>query len=169
MSGGRHVVICAGNRYRSDDGVGLRVAAALRRQAWPGVEVLTLEGEPTVLLDVLGGAELAILVDAVAGTGSPGSIHRFDASVAPVPANVFGSSTHAFGLGETIELARTLGRLRGRVLVYGISGADFGAGDALSPAVTAAAEQVSSEILERLREALPQPTAAKGEPCTNTP
>ena len=58
--------------------------------------------------------------------------------------------THAFGLAETIELARALDRLPARLLVYGIEGACFEAGDELSPPVRAAVDAVREELRERL-------------------
>ncbi len=162
MTDPRHVVVCVGNRFRRDDSVGLHVADGLRELVPEGVEVLTLEGEPTTLLDIFAGSELAILVDAVAAAAAPGVIHRFDATVEPVPGSVFGTSSHAFGLGETIELARTLGRLHGRVLVYGITGEDFDAGEGLSPSVAKAADAVAARILDDLAVSVQQAARAKG-------
>ena len=158
----RHVVVCVGNRFRRDDSVGLEIAAQLRDLVPEGVEVLTLQGEPTALLEIFDSAELTILVDAVAAAGPPGLIHRFDATDEPVPGSVFGASTHAFGLGETIELARTLGRLHGRVVVYGITGEDFDAGEGLSPSVATAAGTVAVQILDELAVADRQAAEAKG-------
>ncbi len=67
------------------------------------------------------------------------------------PPRVFRGSTHALGLGEAIELARALGRLPGRLLVYGVEGADFGTGEGLSPAVTAALGPLADELLRKAR------------------
>ena len=44
------------------------------------------------------------------------------------------SSTHALGLADAVELARSLGRLPQRVVVYGIEGAAFEFGNGLSAA-----------------------------------
>ena len=162
MTDRRHVVVCVGNRFRRDDSVGLHVAARLRELVPDGVEVLTLEGEPTTLLDIFDGSELVILVDAVAAAAPPGVIHRFDATDEPVPGSVFGTSSHAIGLGETIELARTLGRLHGRVVVYGITGEDFDAGEGLSPGVASAANAVAVRILGDLAVSSQQAAKAKG-------
>ena len=79
MSDERRVVVCVGNRFRRDDSVALHVADWLRDRVPAGVEILTLEGEPTTLLDVFSSADLVILVDAVA-TAVPGLIQRFDAT-----------------------------------------------------------------------------------------
>jgi hydrogenase maturation protease len=142
-------VIGVGNTYRRDDGVGPAVAERLRGRR--DLEVATCEQEPSRLLDAWAGADLALVVDAVASGADPGTVHRFDASERPVPSGVFRGSTHAFGVGEAIELARALGRLPGRVLVYGVEGAEFAAGDGLSPAVAAAVEPLVAELVEETR------------------
>ncbi len=66
-------------------------------------------------------------------------------------ARVFRSSTHAFGVGDAVELARALGRLPARVVVYGVEGADFTAGAPLSAAVESAVEHVVDELEEEAR------------------
>ena len=52
MSSERCVVVGVGNSFRRDDSAGLYVAERLQDPVPDGVEVLTLEGEPTTLLDV---------------------------------------------------------------------------------------------------------------------
>jgi len=132
-------VIGLGNAARGDDAAGLLAARAVG-----GVE---LEGDPSALLDLLDGAPAATLVDAVASGAAPGTVHRFDASAEPLPASLRSStSTHAIGLADALELARALGRLPRRVIVYGIEGAAFAAGDAVTPAVARAVEHVAAEL-----------------------
>lgn len=142
----RTVVIGVGNRYRRDDGVGPAVAERVRARA--GAEVVTCEQEPSRLLDAWSGTELALVVDAVSSGAEPGTVHRFDASLDRLPSSVFRGSTHALGVGEVIELARELGRLPARVMVYGVEGGDFAAGTALSPVVAAVVEPLAAELLE---------------------
>jgi hydrogenase maturation protease len=146
----RVVAVAVGNVYRSDDGVGLAVAERLRETA-PDLEVVTCEQEPLRLLDAWNGADLALVVDAVSSGSEPGTIHRFDATERPVPAAVFRGSTHALGVGDAIELARTLGRLPSRVLVFGVEGERFTAGDRLSPAVAAVVAPLAAELGEEAR------------------
>jgi hydrogenase maturation protease len=156
-----HLVIGVGNAYRRDDGVGLAVAARLRGRVPAGVRVVDCEQEPSRLLDAWHGAESALVVDAVESGAAPGTLHRFDAAAGPLPAGVFRSSTHAFGVGDAVELARVLGRLPGRVVVYGVEGGEFAAGEGLTAPVAAAVEPAAQAVLddlERLREE---------EPCTS--
>ncbi len=132
-------IVGLGNEWRGDDGVGLEVARRL------GGTRLT--GEPVGLVDALNGSAEIVLVDAVCSGAEPGAVHVFDASTEPLPAAVFGAtSTHTIGLAEAVELARSLGRLPGRVLLYGIEGADFGFGKRFSPEVAAAADRVVEEV-----------------------
>jgi hydrogenase maturation protease len=145
-----HVVIGVGNSLRGDDGVGLAVAAALEARVPPGVAVVPCEQEPSRLLDAWEGAQAAIVVDAATSGDEPGTIRRFDASDAAIPAGVFRSSTHAFGVGDAIELARALGRLPQHVLVYGVEGTQFDAGEPLTAPVEAAVEQVAAAVLSDL-------------------
>lgn len=146
----RHVVIGIGNEYRRDDGVGLAVAARLRDRVPPGVDVVECEQEPSRLIDAWQGATTAFVVDAAGAGAEPGRVHRFDASDGAIPARIFRSSTHAFGVGEAIELARALDRLPKLVVVYGVEGAEFAAGEGLTAPVEAAVEEVARAILADL-------------------
>ena len=150
MSAGRCVVIGVGNDYRSDDGVGLAVAARLRGRTPAGVEIVACAQEPSRLIDAWQEAEAVLVIDAASSGEPPGTVHRFDASTEPIPDRVFRSSTHAFGVGEAIEFARALHKLPERVLVYGIEGGVFGAGAELSAPVAAAVDRAAEAVLEDL-------------------
>jgi hydrogenase maturation protease len=148
------IVIGIGNEYRRDDGVGLVVADLLRSRVPAGVEVVGCELEPSRLIDAWEGAELALVVDAVHSGAEPGTLHRFDAGAAPVPAAVFRSSTHAFGVGEAVELSRVLGTLPARVVLFGVEGEEFAAGEGLTAPVEAAVEPAARAMLEELEQLL---------------
>lgn len=135
----RRLVIGVGNAARGDDAAGLITARRLG-----GLEH---EGDPVALLEVWRDAEMAVVIDAVSSGVEPGTVHRFDATAAPLPAQVRGSSsTHALGLAEAIELGRTLGRLPRQLIVYGIEGERFEVGGELTPAVAAAVEAVATAL-----------------------
>lgn len=143
-------VVGCGNDGRGDDAVGLHVVRRLRRRLPEGVEVIETWSEPTALMDWWEGADAVWVVDAVVSGAKPGTVHRLDASECPLPAHLFAASTHHFGLAQTVELARVLGRLPARLVVYGIEGACFdsreGLGSELDAAVEIVAAAVSREV-----------------------
>ena len=141
-----------GNAWRSDDAVGLAVARLLTGTLPDGVDVLEREGEPVALIDSWEGAEEVWLVDAVSSGAPPGTLHRLDASEQELPAALFRASTHHFGLAEAIELARAVGRLPRKTIVYGIEGASFDTGETLSPEVEEAATQAAEAVREEVNE-----------------
>lgn len=145
-------VLGVGNQWRRDDAAGLEVARRLDRELPRGVRVLEREGEPTGLLDAWQGEREVVLVDAVSSGAKPGTVHRLDAIAAPLPAELFRASTHHMSVAEAVELGRALGRLPERLELYGIEGADFGAGSGLTPDVEHAVEGLAAELRERWAE-----------------
>lgn len=150
----RVVVIGVGNPFRSDDGVGPAVAAVVRANAPPGVEVLLRDGEPTALLDAWADARLAVVVDAIGPGNAPGRVQRFeiDGGGDEVPDRAHRGSSHALGIGDAVALGRALGRMPERLVVFGIEGSDFGDGTELTPAVAEAIEDAGRHVMAELAE-----------------
>lgn len=154
----RALVIGVGNPDRGDDAAGLHVARRIAARGLPWIAVEEAGGDSLALLDRWAGVARVVLVDAAAPGGAPGAtpgaapgrIHRLDPLAGALPRDIVLGSTHAFGLAEAVELARTLGRLPERMTVYAIEAADCAAGAALSPAVAAAVEQVAARIAAEL-------------------
>ncbi len=146
----RVVVIGVGNALGGDDAAGLLVARRVRERV-AGIDVVEHEGDPTGLVELLDGAGGAVIVDALRSGSPPGTVRRFDAGAAPLPVRLRGStSTHAVGLADAIELARTLGRLPARLVVIGIEGERFTAGAAHTPAVEAGIAAATAAVLAEL-------------------
>lgn len=145
------LIIGLGNEYRRDDAVGLIVARRLKEAAPEQVRVLEESGEGAALMESWKDAEAVILIDAVRSGAKPGILHRLDAHTWPVPTRFFHYSTHAFSVAEAIELARALGQLPPRLVVYGIEGKTFEPGLGLSPEVEKAAQEVVERVLRDLR------------------
>ena len=147
------MVIGVGNALRHDDGAGLVVARRLRaRRGGVPITVREHEDETLALLDLWAGSDAVVLVDAIRSGATPGTIHRFDASEEPLPSELRGSSsTHAVGIGEAIELARSLRRLPRRVLVLGVEGRRFDAGAGLSAEVEAGLDGLADLVLGEAR------------------
>lgn len=138
------LLLGVGNVYRRDDGVGIAVMQQLGDV--PGLRVQEASGEGGALLELMQTAATVFIVDAAASGAAAGTIHRFDAHGGPLPTRFFHYSTHAFSVAEAVELARALGQLPERLIVYGIEGADFGSGPGLTPAVAQAAAVVSERL-----------------------
>jgi hydrogenase maturation protease len=130
-------VIGVGNRWRGDDAAGIHVVARLRGTTRSDVRLVEHEGEPTVLIDAWAPEDSVWLVDAVSSGAPAGTIHRIDAGAEGIPVELFRASTHHLGLAETIELARAVGRLPRRLVLYGIEGEGFELFAGLTPSVDA--------------------------------
>lgn len=148
------VVIGVGNPDRGDDGVGPEVLARLAGRVPGSVRLIRLAGaDPAEIMEAWSGSAGAIVVDAMVSGVAPGTITRFDAVASPLPAGVRLASTHVLGAETAVEMARALGRLPGRLVVYGVEGESFTAGSGLSPIVAAALPAAAERILEEVRGA----------------
>ena len=151
----RILVIGVGNEYRGDDAVGLVVARRLRQLSLGNVTVIEESGEGTDLMESWKGADTVIIVDAASSGAKPGTIHRIDARAQRIPTGLLRYSTHAFSVGEAVELARAMNRLPPRMVVYGIEGERFDEGTVLSRAVQGSVDTVVDLVLKQLRAAAP--------------
>jgi hydrogenase maturation protease len=145
------LIIGLGNQYRRDDAVGLIVARCLKERAPEHVRILEESGESVALMESWKGADAVILIDAVHSGAEPGTLHRVNAHRQPMPTGFSRCSTHAFSTAEAIELARALGRLPPRLVVYGVEGETFAPGLGLSSEVEKAVQEVVERVLADLR------------------
>lgn len=125
-------VIGIGNEFRGDDGLGLRVAREIASRKLHGVRVAEAESDGASLMRIWQDVDRVLLVDAMKLGFPPGTIHRIDASRNRIPIKFFTYSSHAFGVGQAIEMARELHQLPSSLIVYGMEGDRFGFGTQLS-------------------------------------
>lgn len=162
----RVAVIGVGNAFRRDDGVGCAVVALLRERARarplpPGTALRTCDGDPGRLIGLWEGADLAIVVDAAhAHPPCPGRVHRIDLGADALGGAERHASSHGLGLGEAVELARVLGRLPGRLIVYAVEGADHSLGVGMSDAVRRAVTPLAASVEDEM--AVQRDAAAHG-------
>lgn len=155
-------ILCAGNAYRADDGLGLAVADSLERGGLPaGIELWRTSGEATELLDSWDARSRVLLVDAAAGP-HPGTIHRIDVTGARVPERLQTSSTHALSVAQAVELARALGRMPARLIIFAVEGEAFEIGQPMSDRVAGAIEPLAQLLLSEA--AALQSGGAEGRP-----
>ncbi len=154
--GRRTVVIGVGNEFRRDDGAGPAVIARLRGlqpedARLSGVTLALSDGEPGRLIDLWAGARLAVVIDAVRDRAvRPGHWHQLAAGAL---AGLLDSaaSSHSIGLGDTVELARVLGRLPARLTILAVAGRDFGFGIGLTAEVATAVGELAEQVREIIR------------------
>ena len=146
---GSFVVIGIGNRERGDDAAGPLLLDRLRDAA-TGAGLVESAGDPAAIVAAVDRVGAVVFVDACISGAAPGTVHRFDLNRGKLPPMRSGLSSHGFGLGEAVELARVLGTLPPVCIVYAIEGACFEPGRGLSRPVARAiptlAERIRDEI-----------------------
>lgn len=135
-----------GNPFRQDDGVGPWLSARLARH---GLRARDWPGDGAGLLDLFATEPAIVLIDATRSGAVAGTIRCIDARMESLPRALFHNSTHDFGMGEAVEVARALGELPDHLMIIGIEGRRFGLAEGLSPPVLAAARRVAADLLKR--------------------
>jgi hydrogenase maturation protease len=155
----RVVVTGLGSEFRRDDGVGVAVARAVieRHPIGPDAFVTSVDPfrDPTDLLDLWEGAELAVVVDATRTGAAPGTICMVELDHAALPGGDASSSTHGLGFAAVLRLAHAMQRAPRRVVLIGIEGADFSAGKGLTAAVDHSIGEASDMVADLIRRAAP--------------
>jgi hydrogenase maturation protease len=152
----RLLVIGIGNPFRSDDAAGVIAARRLKEAGLDPSLVMEHSGEGASLMEAWKGADAVILIDAVSSGSPPGAIHRLEPINNPMPAQMFQSSSHAFSLPQAIEMARALGELPARLVIFGIEGSNFQAGTEVTPPVSKAMPELVRSVLEEVKRLQPE-------------
>jgi len=158
VGAGPALVVGLGNPDRGDDAVGHTVARRVAALRLPGIQVLERE-DPTSLVDLWDGRDLAVVVDAVCSNGVPGTLVIMESGVGGAPltddtwTRTGRGGTHAFGLAAAVELARALHRLPRRLVLIGIEAGGLDHGEPLSAPVGAAVEPAVESVIGILSDA----------------
>jgi hydrogenase maturation protease len=137
-------IIGIGQSLRGDDAAGL-AAVRLWQETYPEnsgrqdlrVELAELPG--IGLLDLMEGARLVILVDAVRSDAKPGTVHVLTGErLAAFTGGT--SSAHGWGVAETLALGQQVmpSAIPERLILIGIEAGDIALGAPLSPEVESA-------------------------------
>jgi hydrogenase maturation protease len=145
-----NLVVGVGNVARGDDGAGIVAVRRLARLLPSGARLLAISGDVLALLDEFATTDLVMIVDSTLSGAPPGSIRRVSLIERPLPADHPRASTHGFDVAQVVELARALGRLPRRLILYGIESDACALGDTLSPEVDAAVDEVVRRIVDEL-------------------
>jgi hydrogenase maturation protease len=154
----RTLVIGLGNPILTDDGVGVKVALAVK-------DALALNGSSDVtvveasvgglgLMEMMVGYERVILIDAIqTRDGQPGTIHRLTLDdIASALPTQHSASAHDMNLPTALEMGRRLGlALPERINIFAIEAEDVVTfNETCTPAVAAAIPIVTKLVLETL-------------------
>lgn len=142
-------VIALGDAGRQDDGAGLLVAALL--EDCPALRVVIAGGDVQIMIDALRPAKAVFMVDACRGSGLPGTISRYDIQDGILPATAQPTlSSHLIDIPTGLALARELGALPEKLIVFAIEGEHFDFGEGLSAPVDRAARETTRRIQAEL-------------------
>jgi hydrogenase maturation protease len=156
----RTLVIGLGNPLVTDDSVGLRVVAELRRQTlpYPGVELGEDYWGGLRLMERMIGFDFAIVVDAICSGAEPGSLHHLRPDMLATQKS---ASAHDVNLPTALAFGRRAGAklpADNDVRLIGIEAQDvINFGDQCTPAVAAAIPRAVEEVTRLLESMLGVP------------
>ncbi|MBV9091989.1 MAG: hydrogenase maturation protease [Mycobacteriaceae bacterium] len=147
----RILVAGLGNIFLSDDGFGPEVVRrGCDRLARPGVRVVDYGIRGMHLAyDLLDGWDALILIDAVPGRGSPGTVHVFEADH-EIPSGTAALDAHSMDPAAVFASLRALGGAAPYTVVVGCEAATVDEGIGLSEHVAAAVEGAVAVVEEVL-------------------
>lgn len=161
---GKTLVAGIGNVFLGDDGFGVEVAQRLARQSLPdGVRVLDagIRGRHLAYELLDGGYDTAILVDAVARGGKPGTLYVIE----PEPDAGGASAASSFDGHDmtphlVLDFVESMGGSSTRVRILGCEPGSTDEGMGLTPEVDAAVDDALALLHELLADVGEMPPCA---------
>lgn len=147
---GKTVVICLGNRYMRDDGIGIQVAEELRgRDLGKDILVYAHQTVDLSLLWVYKGASRAIFVDALKSGETPGTISKY--TIVPNKDPLYRlPDPHSLQLADIFEIGSQTGLLTCPVTIIGIEPKDCSVGEGLSTELASVVPTVVNVVVKEL-------------------
>lgn len=169
--GPRALLLGVGNVHRRDDGIGPFMVRALAPRLG-GTQAVAVErgDDPVRLIAAWEGWTSVTVVDAALSSQPPGTLGMHE-GVPKVCADMLRcASSHGIGLAGAAELSAMLGTLPPSFRVVTVSGADFGHGEGLSPALAACVPALVDRLLSLLRsDGAPQSAAGRSAALATVP
>lgn len=149
----RTLVLGLGNPICGDDGVGIRVAEALKdRVCGSETDVAQTTAAGLGLLDLIGGYQRIIVIDAIQTCdGKAGQVYRLGLDDLPSPLHC--ATLHDVDLATALELGRRLGMEMPReVVIFAVEVADTTTfREECTPEVARAIPKVIHTVLQELK------------------
>lgn len=149
------LVLGLGNDILTDDAIGLRIAAELRKQLPGDRSIFVAETGETglALLDLVAGFKTLVLVDAIqTNQAAPGFVHEMDGNDLHLLPPI---SPHFLGIAEVLALGRQLDlAMPEHVKVFAVEVQDaLTVGTQMTPALETALPGLVKRVLDSLRAA----------------
>jgi hydrogenase maturation protease len=142
---GKSVVLCLGNRYLRDDGIGIRVAEALKGELGSDVLVEASQTMDLPLLSRYEGASRVVVVDALTSGAKPGEVSRYALAPSGKPLEALNGS-HSLHLQDYFDIAWQAGLLRCPVTIVGVEPKECGIGEGLTDELERAIPRAVAEV-----------------------
>jgi hydrogenase maturation protease len=145
------VVLGVGNLLLTDEGVGVHVINKMMEMDFPP-EVELVEGgvDGLCLMSVVVGTDRLIVIDAVKGGGSPGSIYRFGPEDLVSHTDTSKMSVHQIGILEVTRLSGLVGKLP-ETTIIGIEPKSVEMGMELTPEIQSKVPRIIELVLNELK------------------
>jgi hydrogenase maturation protease len=145
------VVLGVGNVLLTDEGVGVHVINKMMEMGFPP-EVEIVEGgvDGLRLMGVVVGIDRLVVIDAVKGGGSPGSIYRFGPEDLVSHMDTSKMSVHQIGILEVIRLSGLVGKAP-ETTIIGVEPKSVEMGMELTPEIQSKVPRIIDLVLDELK------------------
>ena len=145
------VVLGVGNLLLSDEGVGVHVINKMMDMDFPpDVELVEGGVDGLYLMNVVVGTERLIIIDAVQGGESPGSIYKFEPEDLATRIDTSKMSVHQIGILEVIQMSALVGKLP-KITIIGIEPKSIDMGMELTPEIKSKVPRIIELVLDELK------------------
>ncbi len=141
------MIVGIGNPYRGDDAAGWVVIDGLMKIIGSVIRLEKRRGDFAELIDIFSTYKTVYLVDACQSNGPLGDWQRIDLHHQPKMEERPQTSTHGFGIFQAISIAKNLGQLPNRIILYVINGNHYTMQSGLSSLVSKSVDIVIEKIL----------------------
>lgn len=156
MAALKTLILGLGNSICTDDGVGLKVAEAVRRRFnHPAVEVAGTSAAGLELLDLMSGYQRLIIIDAIQTPGGrPAEVHRLGLKDLPAPMHC--STIHNVDLVTALELGRRLDMIVPQhIVIFAVEVSDVTTfSECCTPEVEKAIPEVADMVIREIESAI---------------
>ena len=148
------IVVGVGNSLLSDEGVGPKAVEYLNKMGLPErVKIFDAGVSLQSVLSLAEGFDKMIVIDAVKGGGSPGTIYRFTLEELEQgkTGNIsFKLSLHEMDVPRAVAMERLIAELPKEIVVIGMEPQSLEPGEKLSDAVEQKIEQLIEKVLTEI-------------------